>query len=65
MEFIPVLIDAWATPLARVGKLVVKLCAEDPGKHSGKCYSAGSPLRYFKAPYVFLKYFSKRRGVKP
>jgi glucose 1-dehydrogenase len=54
VEIIPVLIDAWATPISRVAGLVVKLCAQVPGRKSGTCYSAGSAARYFKAPFCFL-----------
>jgi NAD(P)-dependent dehydrogenase (short-subunit alcohol dehydrogenase family) len=60
VEFIPLLIDAWATPTKRVTDRVVGMCAQTPGKQSGRCYSAGSPVRYFKAPFVFLKYYARR-----
>ena len=64
LEFIPVLIDAWATPIERVTRKIIDLCCAEPGKQSGRCYSAGSPYRYFKAPYVFFKYFAGKNRQK-
>jgi glucose 1-dehydrogenase len=64
VEIIPVLIDAWATPVSRVAGLVVKLCAQEPGRKSGKCYSAGSVARYFKAPFILLRHFAKKKSIK-
>jgi len=59
-EFIPVLIEAWAAPMKRVTARVVRICAQTLGKQSGRGCSAGSPVRYFKAPFVSLKYFTCR-----
>jgi NAD(P)-dependent dehydrogenase (short-subunit alcohol dehydrogenase family) len=64
VEFIPVLIDAWATPMQRVTARAIRLCSQTPGRQSGRCYSAGSPARYFRAPFVFLKHFTSRNRGK-
>ena len=49
MAIMPVLLRAFASPMPDVQRLVVKVCAQEPGKHSGKCYSAEKWTRYFRA----------------
>jgi NAD(P)-dependent dehydrogenase (short-subunit alcohol dehydrogenase family) len=64
VEIIPRLIDAWANPVFRVSALVVKLCSQEPGKKSGKCYSCGSAVRYLRAPFVFFRHFAKKNNKR-
>jgi len=45
----PVLLRAFATPMTRVQKAVLEMCALKPGSVSGKCFSAERPERYLRA----------------
>jgi glucose 1-dehydrogenase len=49
LKIMPVLLKAFATPLERVGKVAVEMCAIRPGSITGKCYSAERPERYWRA----------------
>lgn len=49
LALMPVLLKAFASPMPDVQKLVVTLCAQEPGKQTGKCYSAEKWTRYFRA----------------
>ncbi len=49
MKILPVLLSAWATPMERVQRVVVEMCAVKPGSVSGKTYSAERPERFFRA----------------
>ena len=42
---VPLLLDAFGTPLDAVGRLFVKIAAQEPGKVTGKIYSAMSGLK--------------------
>jgi NAD(P)-dependent dehydrogenase (short-subunit alcohol dehydrogenase family) len=45
----PVLLKAFATPMERVQKIAVEMCAVKPGSVTGKAYSAERPERYWRA----------------
>ena len=64
LDLIPVLIDAWATSPAAVGKTAVRICSQKPGRHSGKSYHAGSFTRYLRGPLVLMRYFIQKRLQK-
>ena len=49
MGIMPVLLKAFGTPMERVQKVAVKMCAVKPGSVSGKSYSAERPERYWRA----------------
>jgi NAD(P)-dependent dehydrogenase (short-subunit alcohol dehydrogenase family) len=49
MRILPVLLKSFGTPMERMQKVVVKMCAVKPGSVSGKIYSAERPERYFRA----------------
>jgi glucose 1-dehydrogenase len=49
MRILPVLLKSFATPMKRVQKVIVKMCAVKPGSVSGKIYSAERPERYIRA----------------
>ena len=49
MGIMPVLLRAFATPMERVKKVAVEMCAVKPGSVTGKCYSAERPERYLRA----------------
>jgi glucose 1-dehydrogenase len=49
MGIMPVLLKAFATPMERVQRVVVEMCAVNPGSITGKCYSAERPERYLRA----------------
>ena len=49
MGIMPVLLKAFATPMERVGRVAVEMCAVKPGSVSGKSYSAERPERYLRA----------------
>ena len=49
MGIMPVLLKAFATPMERVQKVAVEMCAIRPGSISGKSYSAERPERYLRA----------------
>jgi NAD(P)-dependent dehydrogenase (short-subunit alcohol dehydrogenase family) len=49
MGIMPVLLKAFATPMERVQKVAVEMCAVRPGSISGKSYSAERPERYLRA----------------
>ena len=48
MAIMPVLLKAFATPMERVQRVAVEMCAVKPGSVTGKCYSAERPERYFR-----------------
>jgi NAD(P)-dependent dehydrogenase (short-subunit alcohol dehydrogenase family) len=59
----PVLLKAFATPMERVQKIAVKMCAVKPGSITGKSYSAERPERYWRALKCtpdFMKAMKKR-----
>ena len=45
----PVLLKAFATPMQRVQRVAVEMCAVRPGSITGKCYGAERPERYLRA----------------
>lgn len=49
MGIMPVLLKAFGTPMERVQKVAVKMCAVKPGSVTGKAYSAERPERYWRA----------------
>lgn len=49
MGIMPVLLKAFATPMERVQRVAVAMCAVKPGSVTGKCYSAERPERYLRA----------------
>jgi len=49
MGIMPVLLKAFATPMERVQRVAVQMCAVNPGSITGKCYSAERPERYLRA----------------
>jgi NAD(P)-dependent dehydrogenase (short-subunit alcohol dehydrogenase family) len=49
MGIMPVLLKAFATPMERVQRVAVEMCAVKPGSVTGKCYSAERPERYLRA----------------
>jgi glucose 1-dehydrogenase len=49
MSILPVILKSFASPIQDVQKLFVELCAQEPGKHTGRCYSAEKPRRYLRA----------------
>ncbi|MGA3094115.1 MAG: SDR family oxidoreductase [Dehalococcoidales bacterium] len=49
MGIMPVLLEAFATPMERVQKVAVDMCAVRPGSITGKSYSAERPERYLRA----------------
>ena len=59
----PVLLKAFGTPMERVQKVAVKMCAVKPGSVTGKAYSAERPERYWRALKCtpdFMKAMKKR-----
>ncbi len=49
MGIMPILLKAFATPMVRVQKVAVEMCAVKPGSVTGKAYSAERPERYWRA----------------
>ena len=49
MGIMPVLLKAFATPMERVQRVALEMCAVKPGSVSGKAYSAERPERYWRA----------------
>jgi NAD(P)-dependent dehydrogenase (short-subunit alcohol dehydrogenase family) len=49
VRIMPVLLKAFATPMERVQKVAVEMCALKPGSVTGKAYSAERPERYWRA----------------
>jgi NAD(P)-dependent dehydrogenase (short-subunit alcohol dehydrogenase family) len=49
MGIMPVLLKAFATPMERVQRVAVEMCAVKPGSITGKCYSAEQSERYMRA----------------
>jgi NAD(P)-dependent dehydrogenase (short-subunit alcohol dehydrogenase family) len=49
VSVMPVLLKAFASPMERVQKVAVKMCALKPGSVTGKAFSAERPERYWRA----------------
>ena len=49
MDIMPVLLKSFASPIPDVQKLFVELCGQEPGRYTGRCYSAEKPGRYLRA----------------
>jgi NAD(P)-dependent dehydrogenase (short-subunit alcohol dehydrogenase family) len=64
MAIMPVLLKAWASPIADVQELAVKLCAQKPGEHTGKCYSAEKWTRYLRAAAASPEFMRAIRGIR-
>lgn len=60
----PILLRAFATPMPRVQKVALQMCALKPGSVSGKCFSAERPERYLRALKA-LPNLIKARKPKP
>jgi NAD(P)-dependent dehydrogenase (short-subunit alcohol dehydrogenase family) len=48
LRIMPALLKAFATPMDRVQRVAVEMCAVKPGSVTGKTYSAERPERYFR-----------------
>lgn len=64
LVLIPVLLKAFATPMPDVQKLVVRLCAQEPGQTTGKCYSAERWTRWIRALLAALEFVKVIRKMR-
>lgn len=65
ISMMPVLLKAFATPMARVQRVAVEMCAVKPGSVTGKCYSAERPERYWRALKALPDLVKAIRDRKP
>jgi len=64
LALMPVLLKAFASPMPDVERLAVKLCAQEPGKHTGMCYSAEKWTRYLRALAAVPEFIRVTRQVR-
>jgi NAD(P)-dependent dehydrogenase (short-subunit alcohol dehydrogenase family) len=64
IEMMPVLLDAFGVPIEKVGRSVVDIAAQVPGKISGKQYSLMTGVQMMKAIFIMMRYrMSKKSGA--
>jgi glucose 1-dehydrogenase len=64
MGIMPILLKAFATPMERVQRVAVEMCAVKPGSTTGKCYSAERPERYLRALAAMPDFIKAARKTK-